>query len=241
MEKVQRVVEKRAMAKGRRKLRMVQARLSSRPSTTSTKPEEDEEKPPKSEEMKPAVKTAVSSEATGESRVDGGAGELLTEVTSLLKSLRLQPPQLRAYQLKKIDGVGSKATLLDGGATHCLRKTENEKEWEESLPVKVQLASGEASMRMHPKKKTLLVNQEVQNIIPVSKMTELGYEVKWMKSGCQVHGPQGERLDVDMEQGCPVVSEAIGRTLMKQIEDLEAGRAALRAVIVGNQEPANDL
>eukprot|EP00434_Breviolum_minutum_P011457 symbB.v1.2.010103.t1/scaffold656.1/size175949/5 len=179
--------------------------LSSRPSTTSAKPEEDEEKP-KGEEMKPAVKTAVSSEATGESRVDGGAGELLTEVTSLLKSLRLQPPQLRAYQLKKIDGVGSKATLLDGGATHCLRKTENEREWEESLPVKVQLASGEASMRMHPRKKTLLVNQEVQNIIPVSKMTELGYEVKWMKSGCQVHGPQGERLEVDMEQGCPVVS-----------------------------------
>lgn len=222
---------------------MVQARLCRQGPLlhASAKSEEDEEKPPKGEEMKPAVKTAVSSEATGESRVDGGAGELLTEVTSLLKSLRLQPPQLRAYQLKKIDGVGSKATLLDGGATHCLRKTENEKEWEESLPVKVQLASGEASMRMHPKKKTLLVNQEVQNIIPVSKMTELGYEVKWMKSGCQVHGPQGERLDVDMEQGCPVVSEAIGRTLMKQIEDLEAGRAALRAVIVGNQEPANDL
>ena len=122
--------------------------LSSRPSTTTAKPEEDEEKP-KGEEMKPAVKAAMSSEAAGESRADGGAGELLTEVTSLLKSLRLQPPQLRAYQLKKIDEVGSKATLLDGGATHCLRKREDEKEWEESVPVKVQLASGEASMRMH--------------------------------------------------------------------------------------------
>ena len=210
-------------------------------SSSSTTKAEEGEKSVTGEENKPAVKASSAVDVVKENETGNGAEELLTEVTSLLKSLRLQPPQLRAYQLMKMKGEGSKSTLLDGGATRCLRRKGDEKEWQESLSVKVQLASGEVSMRMHPRTKTLLANQDVQEIVPVSKITELGYEVKWMKSGCQVHGPHGEKLNIVMEQGCPTVDEEMGRKLMRQIEDLESSRAALRAVIVGRQEPTNEM
>ena len=60
---------------------------------------------------------------------------------------------------------------------------------------------------MHPKKKMLLVNQEVQNIIPVSKMPSSWTSRRTTRCG------HGARV-------------AIGRVLMKQIEDLETSRAA---------------
>ena len=88
---------------------------------------------------------------------DGGTGDaaaaadgLMTEVTSLLKSLRVatqRGPQIRAYRLKsaEVQGEGRSVgrMLLDGGATHCLRQPNSNKEWEESVPVQVQLASGQ--------------------------------------------------------------------------------------------------
>ena len=64
---------------------------------------------------------------------DAGSGEapatdgLMSEVTSLLKSLRVATqggPQIRAYRLRSAGlGEGLGRVLLDGGATHCLRTT----------------------------------------------------------------------------------------------------------------------
>ena len=163
---------------------------------------------------------------------------LMTEVTSLLKSLRMSPPQLRAYQVNKMSGGESQRTLLDGGATHCLRAARDGREWMEGAPVNVQLAAGSADMRINAITKTLLVaagGEPIQQIIPLHKLTDIGYEINWSKAGCSIrHGVHG-LLDIKMEQGCPTVNVTTGTELMQQIEELEASKVALRRVALGQR------
>ena len=67
----------------------------------------------------------------------------MNEVTSLLKSIRMQGgggPQLRAFQVMSV-GDAREETLLDGGATHCMRQAKSKQEWDQGSPVQVQLAS----------------------------------------------------------------------------------------------------
>eukprot|EP00434_Breviolum_minutum_P009527 symbB.v1.2.008386.t2/scaffold525.1/size192214/11 len=184
---------------------------------------------------------------------DGGTGDapaaadgLMTEVTSLLKSLRVatqRGPQIRAYRLKsaEVQGEGRSVgrMLLDGGATHCLRQPNSNKEWEESVPVQVQLASGQVDMRIHPRNNSLLTYQQVQNIIPLSKITELGYEVRWLKSGCEIRHQAKGVVPLEMQQGCPTVDENWGKKLMNEVEEAEESRMALRKVLLGQQQPQN--
>ena len=184
---------------------------------------------------------------------DGGTGDapaaadgLMTEVTSLLKSLRVatqRGPQIRAYRLKSAEvqseGRSVGRMLLDGGATHCLRQPNSNKEWEESVPVQVQLASGQVDMRIHPRNNSLLTYQQVQNIIPLSKITELGYEVRWLKSGCEIRHQAKGVVPLEMQQGCPTVDENWGKKLMNEVEEAEESRMALRKVLLGQQQPQN--
>ena len=147
------------------------------------------------DEEKPGVRASIVEQAA--SQQSEAADGLMNEVTSRLKSLRMQPPQLRAYNLRRLGDKGTlMRTLLDGGATHCLRVARNEKEWNEAIPVSVQLASGNVEMRMNPTSKTLIVEAahgELQPIVPLNKLAELGYEIKWTKEGCSmVHGVKGQ-------------------------------------------------
>ena len=186
----------------------------------------------------PAVKAATVEEMNkGGEATDG----LLIEVTNLLKSLRVQQPQLRVCNICKIGGGESYSMLLDGGATHCLRKAKNQREWDKGIPVEVQLASGCMKMKINPISKTLIVEEDgVQPIIPVNKLTALGYEINWTKSGCLVsHAVKGD-LKIVMEQGCPTVQRSTGEELMKEIEILEEERAALRAVFLGGRVAESD-
>ena len=134
-------------------------------------------------------------------------------------------------------GEGLGRVLLDGGATHCLRQPSSSKEWEESAPVQVQLASGQAEMRIHPKNKSLLTTQKVQYIIPLSKITELGYEVRWQQAGCVVEHPVKGVVPLVMQQGCPTVDEEMGKKLLAEVEGAEESKLALRKVLLGQQEP----
>ena len=57
------------------------------------------------------------------------AGAIVSEVATLLKSLRLSgEAQLRVCQVRKIAEDGEDAVLIDGGATHCLKMATAE-EW----------------------------------------------------------------------------------------------------------------
>ena len=190
------------------------------------------------DEEKPGVRASMAEQAA--SQQSEAADGLMNEVTSLLKSLRMQPPQLRAYNLRRLGDKGTlMRTLLDGGATHCLRVARNEKEWNEAISVNVQLASGNVEMRMNPTSKTLIVEAahgELQPIIPLNKLAELGYEIKWTKEGCSmVHAVKGQ-LEVCLEQGCPTVPAKVGESLMKEIEEVEMTKAALRMVMWGRKE-----
>lgn len=188
------------------------------------------------DEEKLGVRASMVESSTSQQPQGEAAEGLRTEVTSLLKSLRMNPPQLRAYQERKVGRGEPQRILLDGGATHCLRVAKDDREWREGVPVSVQLASGNVDMRINTTTKTLLVpagGDPIQQIIPLNKLTDIGYEIQWTKAGCSVrHGVHGV-LDFQMEQGCPTVNNLLGMELMQEIEKLEASRVALRKVALG--------
>ena len=103
----------------------------------------------------PAMKAAGIAEA--------GTGELMSEVTSLLRSLRVEP-QLRAYKVMTLGVKEDKVVLLDGGATHCRRQARSKKEWEDGEPT---MAAGSISMRMNRERGTLISEENVQQGCPV--------------------------------------------------------------------------
>ena len=77
--------------------------------------------------------------STGETTATAGESALLTEVTSLLRSLRSsgqgaeqRGPAVRVAYVKKLDPTENTSYLLDGGATHPLRQCRNRAESETS-------------------------------------------------------------------------------------------------------------
>ena len=174
-------------------------------------------------------------DGTGGSEGQGGADQaLMKEVTSLLKSMRTQEgnPRVRAVcEVKSMQASQEVRTLIDGGATHCLRQAKSRAEWNAAVPVRVFLATGEAQLRQNVESATLLVEEAIQPIIPVSKLVEGGYVVSWCKKKCEVeHGSHG-KIPIVMVQGCPTVSKAWGEKLMMEIEDMEKKRAKVRAIL----------
>lgn len=185
-----------------------------------------------------AVEGQGSSGDKVEDRQASTGETLMSEVTSLLKSLRTQNvavPQIRACGALQVEGCGGE-TLLDGGATHCLRTAEHG-EWEVSVPVKVQLASTEVQMRMHPWKNTLLVPHQVQAIVPIGKLTSVGYKVQWESGKCEVVHPEHGKIPVKLHQGCPVVDKKWGQRLMREVEAEEERMVKIRAVCLGRKIP----
>ena len=198
------------------------------------------------EEPRSEAQVMKSDSAAGDGGVDtteASGAVLMSEVTSLLKSIRMQGesgPRLRAYHVKSIGDV-KEETLLDGGATHCMRQARSKLEWEQSCPVQVQLASQEVQMRLHPQSNTLLVQHPVQQIVPLAKLIEVGWHVQWGSQGCSIDHKVHGRLPVRLLQGCPVVDRAWGNRLMQSVEDWEKARAAIRAVMLCEQPPVNPL
>eukprot|EP00435_Cladocopium_sp_Y103_P019170 s4393_g4.t1 len=128
---------------------------------------------------------------------------LITEVTSLLRSIRLQEePRIKMINMRSLTKEEGH-TLLDGGATHCLRRKENEKEWKMAKEVSVKLAAGEVKMRQCEDTGTLLVEDHIQAIIPVNKTTQLGYVVHWDRDRCRIEHINHGKIPVEMRQGCP--------------------------------------
>ena len=114
------------------------------------------------------------------------ADELMTEVTSLMKSLRaLKAIQLRymeaAYEESR-NGEERKVALVDGGATHALRRGTKE-ELARSSPITVELAKGSTTLFRMPGCSTLFADEEVEPIIPVRLLIDHGYQIKWDRAG----------------------------------------------------------
>ena len=174
---------------------------------------------------------APSSETT-----DASTKGLVDEVTSLLKSMRVAQssggrPALSAIKLRKMDAGRHTTVLLDGGATNCLRRARSDQEYQQAEPVQVSLASGSVSMRQSPQSRTLLVKEEVQPIVPLSDLINIGVSIEWNDRGCKMKHA-GRILPVYLDEGCPVIGLTEGLDLMRQVEEFHERRAKLRLAVV---------
>ena len=119
----------------------------------------------------------------------GSTGEtaLITEVTSLLRSLRA--PQLRAVYVKKVDATNDGSYLLDGGATNCLRTVKNETEWATGHPCRGELDYGYGEVATAAHVGRWLRGEATQAIIPLNDLTKIGVKVVWSEGFCQMTQP----------------------------------------------------
>ena len=154
---------------------------------------------------------------------DKGAGtsgemkDLLNEATTLLKSLR-PSSSMKAIRLSSLEVREGGRALLDGGATHCLRRTASEEEWASAQEVNVELAAGSAVLRLLPWTRTLLTKEDVQVIVPLGVLISLGYEAVWEKTRFELTDPTGLVLDTKVENSCPTIDETLAHELIQEIE-----------------------
>ena len=86
---------------------------------------------------------------------DSQVAGLLAEATHLLRSMR---PSLKAVKLSSLEKGDGHRALLDGGATHALRMPKSQLEYDEAVPIRVELASGETVLRQVVETGTLLTD-----------------------------------------------------------------------------------
>ena len=116
-------------------------------------------------------------------------------------------------------GFGKRAVgLLDGGATHALRKAESKRELELSTPTSVGLAIGERTMYL-TMLGTLVCEEEISPICPLGPLvSRLGCQVNWSDRGISIVHPTRGRLPVVLEGNCPVVSAGLCLELIDELE-----------------------
>ena len=182
-------------------------------STSQSKGKEDE-----------PTTSSIPTPATGETA-------MVNEITSLLRSLRTGGPSVRVCSVRKMSG--NMGVLIDGGATHCLRTATSTDEWNKSKDTMVTLANGQTMMKMVEGTRTLITQQKVQPIIPMSAVTELGYQVQWTSGKCCIGHPSRPALEVTMVQGCPTMDFEEGMAVMREVEEHFQRRACVRAIIQG--------
>ena len=168
--------------------------------------------------LQPQVSNGGSDTLVSLSSSSSEKGELIGEVSSLLKTLKFDG-KIAAVKVSSINLKTEKdqPVLLDGGATHCLRPPRDEEEWSQGHTVDVSLASGKVQLRQNDSIGTLLAHG-CQPIVPMAHLTWIGCTVKWDGSGCVVHHPKLGRLPVWLENGCPHVSFKVGMQLMEEVE-----------------------
>ena len=172
----------------------------------------------------PKVKVAKEEEVTP--TLAPSAQQLLQDTAALLKNLRVS---------KIREGRLSLRALLDSGATACMR-TAKEGEMQ-GLPERVvQLAQGEVRLRVNPGG-TLLTEQQVDPIISLHRLCQIGYRMEWSReSGCKVSSPGRKALRVYTDNGCPEVDQQAGLELIREIEAFQVRNAqALKVLREGSR------
>ena len=197
---------------------------------TSTNATQDEVKDPK-------VATMSGAPAAQEAKpASNGTAELLQEATKLLKSLHL--PSVKVINLKEVSSQerSDERILVDSGATHALRQAKSWEEWENGTPTVVALAQGTTS-RLRLKKGTRTLIAEPgdasfgNGIVPMGALAKVGYEVLWNGGSCQLRGPDAKTLDMEVIDGCPMLSAERGMSLMEQLETEELMTTARMAMV----------
>ena len=147
--------------------------------------------------------------------------ELLAEATQLLKSLRM--PNLKVMRLSKLESH-AQMVLLDSGATHGLRPAASEEEWQSGTRTQVMLADGVTeSLRLKPGTKVLLSDpllrpENTSWIVPMGCLNELNYKLVWKDHMCHLYTKAGDKIDVELHNGCPYVAHEFGAKLLTVLE-----------------------
>ena len=206
---------------GKEELDKNQGASSTTPTTASTSEALDKDK---EGQQKTAVRAAAA---------ETGTGELVSEVTSLLRSMRLGSgePRIRVCYIKKTGDADDGAVLLGGGATHCIRQVKNNAEWNRAREITVHLATGKVVLRQDPESGVVLTQEPTQTIIPMSRLMDVGYVLKWDEDGCKITHPRHGRIPLRMVQGCPMVDSTWGQRLMAELEKDGRRRAHVRMIM----------
>ncbi|CAE7270838.1 GIP [Symbiodinium sp. CCMP2592] len=112
--------------------------------------------------------------------------------------------------LQDIPLFRTRSALLDSG-----------EEWDRARSVHVQLAGDSyASMKQNDAGSLLNGDQLAQVIVPMGRViSTLGFSLKWTKELCQLEGPDGEVVQLDVVRGCPQVSETVAQDLIAHLEE----------------------
>ena len=186
---------------------------------------------------KPALASMEpSSQQAQPNQQPAGESALVQEVTSLLRSLRTETTSsasIKVCSVRRISSTEEQVVLIDGGATHCLREVKSDEEWKKAKEIRVALAEGDTMMKQVERTKTLITQERVQPIVPMCLVTALGYKVEWTAGECRIHHGTRGQLPVKLCQGCPTLPLEEGMRLMEEVEQLQSGRAAIRAMLTG--------
>lgn len=69
-------------------------------------------------------------------------------------------------------------------------------------------------------------------------ITKLGYEVSWIGGDCQLRGPDGKNLDVEVVNGCPLIDCKLGMKLISELEHENSnGQSDLATAGAGDEVP----
>ena len=175
-------------------------------------------------------KTAVTESGASGASIPRAASisahqEVLQEAAEVLRRFRLSALKGPENQdeVPKVTEVRMRALrkpmgLLDGGATHPLRHA-GEEELAMARPTQVSLAFGSTDLHVSPYG-TLLSPTKVSPIVPLGMLImELGCRVDWSDRGFSIDHPSRGRLPTVLEDGCPMVSEALCLELIGELED----------------------
>ena len=214
---------------------------SSAASATSTT--SAQEQPKEENDKDDAMRSQSSTSQQGQRNTTARSGEmnsesLVSEVTALLRSMRMQGPRLSAISIKRLERNLSKTTLLDGGATHCLRPTTSQQEWDAAQECTVALATGSVELKQVRDSGTLITqDRSTQRIIPIRELVRMGLKIVWKNETIEMTWQDGSRLPVWLDDGCPVVDDKLGQQLMEQIEANNFRLAGMKKIWkYGNRE-----
>ena len=185
----------------------------------------------KGTKTKPEAKVKAAKEDTPAPTLAPSAQQLLQDTAALLKNLRIS---------KIGEGRRSLRALLDSGATACMR-TAHEGELH-GLPERtVHLAQGEVRLRVNSGG-TLLTTDQVDPIVSLHRLCQIGYRVDWSREGgCQIRGPGNQALRVYTDNGCPEVDRHEGLNLIKEIENAQIRNAQALRTLRENSKESVDL
>ena len=145
-------------------------------------------------------------------------------------SLQGQSPKLNVMRTALMEEASfqektdSPSALLDSGATHALRPSVSQREWQSASEVQVQWAGDQTGMFRMSDRGTLLnepssPTQNSQVIVPLGPLIEkLGYRLSWSRSVCKLQSPEGHTYKLRIKSGCPQLQEHEALKLITQLE-----------------------